>query len=137
MDKILVDCVVFCYEDGKLKVLLLKQNAGIALAKWGVLSSVVENTNNIDDVVRGLLEKFNIYSTILFKQINCSISHNMSGVCLRYYALIDIEHYRINYGSDVPIQRWFKLNDVPDLICNHNAAIDFCLGDLNRIMEKE
>lgn len=136
IDKISVDCVVFCYDEDDLKVLLVKEEKGIGLVKWGLLSSIVENRNNTDDVVHGLLKKFKIHSTILFKQINCSICYNTSEARLRYYALIDIEHYRINFGSDV-IPRWFRLNDVPDLVYNHNAAIDFCLDDLNRFVEKK
>jgi hypothetical protein len=137
MDKISVDCVVFCYEEDDLKVLLVKQDKGIDLVKWGVLSGIVKNANDTDDTVHGLLKKFNIHSTIVFKEINCSIFYNTSEVRLRYYVLIDSEHYRINFGSDLPIQRWFKLNDVPDLVHNHNAALDFCLDDLNRSLERE
>ncbi|SEP03842.1 hypothetical protein SAMN05444671_4551 [Flavobacterium sp. CF108] len=137
MDKISVDCVVFCYDEGDFKVLLVKQDKGIGRVNWGLLSSIVTNTNNTDDIVHGLLKKLNIHSTILFKQIHCSISYNMFEVRLRYYVLIDSKHYRINFASDVPVPRWFKLNDVPDLIDNHNAALDFCLYDLKRFMEKK
>lgn len=82
-----------------------------------------------------LLNTFNIYDPIFFKQLKAFenrdsiIPNNIFHIV--YYAIIDRDKYRINFTLNLPIQRWIKIKDVPELIQDHNAILDLSLAHLS------
>ncbi|MGO4770739.1 NUDIX hydrolase [Flavobacterium sp. W22_SRS_FK3] len=127
MNKVTIDCVVFGYDEGILKVLLSKENNSVG-TKWSLISGAVKNVKNADDAVLALLNEFGSYENVFLKQLTQGVNFNSQA--LRYYTVINIEDYRVKFGVIDLYQRWFKITDIPDLIQDHNQILDYSLYQL-------
>lgn len=127
MNEVRIDCVVFGYDNGILKVLLTKENKGVG-TKWGLISGAVKDVKNADEAVLALLNEFGSYKNVFLKQLTEGVNSNSK--TLRYYTLINIEDYRVKFGAIDVYQRWFKTTDIPDLIHDHNQILDYSLYQL-------
>ena len=117
MNEVTIDCVVFGYDNGVLKVLLTKENKGVG-TKWGLISGAVKDAKNADEAVLAVLNEFGSYKDIFLRQLTGGVNSNSQ--TLRYYTVINIEEYRVKFGVVDLYQRWFKTTDIPDLIQDHN-----------------
>lgn len=127
MNEVTIDCVVFGYDNGILKVLLTRENKGVG-TKWGLVSGVAKNVKNADAAALALLNEFGSYKNIFLKQL--TEEYNPDSDTLRYYTVINMEDYRVKFGVVDLYQRWFKITDVPDLILDHNQIVDYSLYQL-------
>lgn len=133
MDVATIDCVVFGYDNGILKVLLTKENKGVG-TKWGLVSGVAKNVKNADQAVLALLNEFGSYKNIFLKQLTEGV--NSDSNTLRYYTVINIEDYRVKFGAADVYQRWFKITNIPDLVQDHNRILDYSLYQLGICMRQ-
>lgn len=133
MNEAAIDCVVFGYDNGVLKVLLTKENKGVG-TKWGLISGVVKEAKNADEAVLALLNEFGSYKDVFLRQLTEGVNSNSQ--TLRYYTVINIEEYRIKFGAVDLYQRWFKTTDIPDLIQDHNQILDYSLYQLGICMRQ-
>lgn len=126
MNEVTIDCVVFGYENGSLKVLLSRENKGVG-AKWGLISGIAKGAKNADEAALDLLNEFGNFENVPLKQLTGAGSDSKT---LRYYTVINIEEYRIKFGVADWYQRWFMITEVPDLIHDHNLILDYSLYQL-------
>ncbi len=126
MNEVTIDCVVFGYDNGILKVLLTKENKGVG-TKWGIISGVAKNVKNADEAVLALLNEFGSYKDLFLRQLT---EVNSDSKNLRYFTVINIEDYRVKFGVVDLYQRWFKTTEIPDLIQDHNQILDYSLYQL-------
>lgn len=133
MNEVTIDCVVFGYDNGVLKVLLTKENKGVG-TKWGLISGAVKDAKNADEAVLALLNEFGSYKDIFLRQLTGGVNSNSQ--TLRYYTVINIEEYRVKFGVVDLYQRWFKTTDIPDLIQGHNQILDYSLYQLGIYMRQ-
>ena len=133
MNEVTIDCVVFGYDNGVLKVLLTKENKGVG-TKWGLISGAVKDAKNADEAVLALLNEFGSYKDIFLRQLTGGVNSNSQ--TLRYYTVINIEEYRVKFGVVDLYQRWFKTTDIPDLIQDHNQILDYSLYQLGIYMRQ-
>jgi len=57
VNEITIDCVVFGYDNGCLKVILSKQNKRVG-TKWGLISGMVRDVKNTDAAALTLLNEY-------------------------------------------------------------------------------
>ena len=133
MNKIAIDCAVFCYDNGNLKVLLSKQNIE-STSQWGILSGTLKNKETADEAALRVLGEFGAKKNIFLRQLKTFIDPGYSPedrlVTIGYYALIDIAKYKANYENPLFYKEWHNVKDVPDLIFSHNKILDFSLYQL-------
>lgn len=127
MNEVTIDCVVFGYDNGSLKVLLSRENKR-AGTKWGIISGTVKDVKNADKAVLDLLNEFGNFENVSLKQLKDGAGSNSQS--LRYYTVINIEEHRVKFGVVDLYQRWFKINEIPDLIQDHNLILDYSLYQL-------
>jgi len=121
MSEVRIDCVVFGYDNGNLKVLLSKENKGVG-TKWGLISGVKNENQDTDDAVLGLLNAFGTCKNIFLKPLKTAVDNPKIVKC---FAVINIEDYKVNFGAVNLYQRWCNIKDVPDLILDHNQTLDY------------
>ncbi|PXY43110.1 NrtR DNA-binding winged helix domain-containing protein [Flavobacterium hydrophilum] len=126
MNEVTIDCVVFGYDNGSLKVLLSRENKGVG-TKWGLISGIVKNVKKADEAVMNLLNEFGNFEKASLKLLTGVGANSQT---LRYYTVINIEDYRIKFGAVDAYQRWFKTAEIPDLIHDHNLILDYSLYQL-------
>ncbi|MEL1253110.1 NUDIX hydrolase [Flavobacterium sp. DGU38] len=133
MNEVTIDCVVFGYENGSLKVLLSKENKGVG-TKWGLISGIAKDEKNTDEAALELLNEFGSFKNVSLKQLREGVEVNSQA--LRYYTVINIEDYRVKFGVVDLYQRWFLTTDIPDLIHDHNLILDYSLYQLEVCMRQ-
>ena len=57
-------------------------------------------------------------------------------ITIGYYALVKREDYNIKAGFTASDAQWYKINEIPDLIYDHNEILDYSLKHLrNRVRQ--
>lgn len=139
MNKIVIDCAVFSYDNGCLKVLLSK-NEIRANAQWGIITGELKNTENADETALRLLKESGIANKLFLKQFKTFAGphRNLSEdvITIGYYALINMKDYKISYGATSLYQRWRNVKEVPELLFNHNKILDFSLYELSNYIRE-
>lgn len=126
MNEVTIDCVVFGYDNGSLKVLLARENKGVG-TKWGLISGIAKNVKKADEAAMDLLNEFGNFESASLKQLTGAGANSQT---LRYYTVINIEEHRVKFGRVDLYQRWFMITEVPDLIQDHNLILDYSLYQL-------
>ena len=127
MNEVTIDCVVFGYDNGSLKVLLSRENKGVG-TKWGLISGIVKDIKNTSEAALDLLNEFGNFKNVFLRQLTEGAGSNSQ--TLRYYTVINIEDYRVKFGVVDLYQRWFKTTEIPDLVQDHNQILDYSLYQL-------
>lgn len=135
MNKIVINCAVFCFDNGRLKVLLSKREMQ-AIYKWGVLARPLKKNQNADEAALGLLNEFGMKKHLFLRQLRVITDSSCKSadpvITIVYYALVTMEDYkRINLGTTDWYQKWWNVKDIPDLQFNHNKILDFSLYQLS------
>lgn len=128
-----VDCVIFGYEDGQLKLLLFKRHLEPHLGKWSLVGGWLDENESSDDAAKRVLSKITGLSNIFMEQIHVfSNPHRDSGgrvLSIVYYALIDIKKHDKSL-TDKYSASWVPVNRLPELIFDHKDMFNMALGKL-------
>jgi 8-oxo-dGTP diphosphatase len=122
-----VDCIVFGFDGGNLKILLVKRGIEPEKNKWSLIGGFVGATESTDDAaVRVLkrntglegvyLEQYKVYGEPKRDPIERTLS-------IAYFALIDINKYQNQLNDDFQAA-WFLVNDKPKLIFDHDTMVE-------------
>ena len=139
MIKITIECAIFCYDQGTLKVLLSKENNN-ANTSWGILTGMLERDESADDAAARLAKEYGAEKNILLRQLRTFIDPDHQGVkrnvTIGYYGLINIDQYKTIFGVSPSYKRWWKVADVPDLLANHNKILDLSLYQIGNALRE-
>lgn len=128
-DHILValDCIIFGFDREKLKLLLIKRDFEPEKGNWSLMGGFLEKDESLDEgagrILLTLTGLRNIYLEQLYAFGEVDRDPVERTVSVAYYALIDIHKHDKelvkNYGA-----RWFSMNDLPDLIFDHEEMVE-------------
>jgi len=130
-----VDCVIFGYENGELKLLLYPRGFEPAIGKWSLLGGFVGRNETLGDAARGILFKTTGLQNIYQEQVHAfsRLDRDPAGrvISVAYYALI-----RINQ-QDADLVRehgahWWPVSKLPKLIFDHREMIKYALLRLQK-----
>lgn len=149
-----VDCVIFGFHDGNMKVLLNKFSN---YTKWMLPGGFVFKDENVDDAAVRILENRTGLDDIYLQQfytfgntVRTSLSDNedmlarhgiedpderkkhwlvQRYVSVGYYALVEYSKVMIGTNPDEEIA-WVDLHEVPVLYSDHNQVIDKALSNI-------
>ena len=140
MNSITIDCVIFGFDKGSLKVLLVEHAEGISKGKWALPGGWIKEEESIDHAAQRLLRELTGLDNIYLEQLKAfgDVDRFPLGrvVTIGYYALIKIEDYNITAGFTASDAKWYNVADIPELIYDHNKIITFSLKQLqNRVKQ--
>ncbi|SHH17693.1 NrtR DNA-binding winged helix domain-containing protein [Flavobacterium johnsoniae] len=137
MIKIIINCVIFCYDHGTLKVLLSNEGNG-ANTQWGILTGVLQNNQSADQAAVRLAQNYGVEKYILLRQLRAFIDPVQPGsgrnVTIGYYGLINIDEYKTMFGINGHYTRWWKVGDVQQLLPNHNKILDLSFHQIGNAL---
>jgi 8-oxo-dGTP diphosphatase len=129
-----VDCVVFGFDEGDLKVLLIKRDLDPFRGKWALPGGFVGIDESIDDAaLRELQEETSIdrlYLEQLYTFGDPKRDPRGRVISVAYYALIKLADYRISAATDASDVAWFAVSDVPSLAFDHDEILDVAIKRL-------
>ncbi|MBX2843015.1 MAG: NUDIX hydrolase [Flammeovirgaceae bacterium] len=130
---IAVDCIIFGFEEGELKLLLIKRNFDPAKGKWSLMGGFLSENETLDLAAKRILDNLTGLSKIYMEQLfGFSQPDRDPGervISVAYYALI-----RINEFDNKLIEQhgaeWISVKEIPELIFDHNQMVQNAINKL-------
>lgn len=130
-----VDCVIFGYVDGELKLLLYPRSFEPSKGNWSLLGGFVQENESADQAAARILKRTTGLDQIYMEQVAAFSAPDREiaarVISIAYYALIRLDKHdeeMVNqYGAD-----WFPLEKKPDLIFDHNEIVERALFKLQQ-----
>jgi len=133
-----VDCVIFCYENKELKVLLIKSDLAEFSGLFSLLGDLVRPDEDLDSASYRILREKTGLDNVYLEQVHTfgSINRHPSGrvITTAYYSLIDARHhkFRLNHND----LQWHGMKSIKKLAFDHKVILDTCLARLReQVME--
>ena len=141
MDSVSIDCLLFGFNDGVLKILMVKHGEGISKGKWALPGGWINDTENIDDAASRLLYVLTGVSDIYLEQLRAFGEVNRFPtkrvITVAYFALIKPENYSLHPGFTASAAKWFDIQKVPKLPYDHKKIMEFGFGFLQHKVRHE
>jgi 8-oxo-dGTP diphosphatase len=135
-----VDTVLFCIDQKKLKVLLIKINQGPYAGKWALPGGLVQLNETLDEAAkRVLFQKTNI-GDIHLEQLYSfgDLTRDSRGriVSVAYFALVpDSQTYSLKTMDYYDQISWKEIDLLPALAFDHKKIIEYALERLQSKLE--
>lgn len=121
------DCVIFGFDGGELKVLLIERAIEPYKGCWALPGGFLEMEESADDCARRILQKetdlTNIYLEQLYTFSDIKRDPRFRVVSIAYYALVKMSDFQTKAGMDTSNIKWFNLSEVPELAFDHNRIL--------------
>lgn len=133
-----VDSVVFGFDEGELKVLLIKRGEEPFLGKWGLPGYFVQKTETLDSAAKRVLEELTGLRDVYLQQVRSfgKIDRHPAGrvITVGYFSLIKIKDYKIQAGSTGLAKQaeWHALKGLGELAFDHNEVVEYAFEMLKR-----
>lgn len=128
-----VDCVIFGYEDDKLKLLLYPRLFDPHKGEWSLMGGFVQKDESMEDTVNRVLQQTVGLKNIYMEQVGAYSKPDRDPggrvISMAYYALIRIdEHDKALVDDKGGI--WWSITKRPELIFDHNQMVADALEKL-------
>lgn len=129
-----VDCVVFGFDEGDLRVALIRRKGEPFRGEWALPGGYVEIDETLDDAARRELreetgiEKLYLEQLYTFGAIDRDPRERV--VSVAYYALVSLAEHRIRAATDAAEAAWVPLAEVPPLAFDHSEILAAALARL-------
>ena len=129
-----VDCVVFGFDEGELKVLLIERALEPFKGKWALPGGFVRAGETIDDAARRELEEEAGLKNVFLEQLYTFGAVNRDPrervVSVAHYALVKLAAHATKAATDAADARWFPISKVPKLAFDHMDIFEAALERL-------
>ena len=121
-----VDCIIFGFDEGKLKVLIGKRQMDPGRGEWSLYGGFVAADESVDDAASRTLYELTGLRNLFMRQVgafgNVDRDPGERVVSIAYYALIKVKDYdeelRLQHGA-----KWVDINEIPQLYSDHNEMV--------------
>lgn len=129
-----VDCVVFGFDEGDLKVLLVRRDVDPFRGKWALPGGFVREEESLDEAARRELREETGIEKLYLEQLYTfgDIGRDPRGrvITVAYYALVKLAAYDVNAATDASSAAWFPVADVSRLAFDHEKILEVALARL-------
>jgi 8-oxo-dGTP diphosphatase len=118
-----VDCVIFGFDEGDLKVLLIERGLEPFKGRWALPGGFVRVDETLDGAARRELQEeaglTNIFLEQLYTFGAVERDPRERVVSVAYYALVKLSEHAAKAATDATNARWFAVSKVPKLAFDH------------------
>src|SRR5437667_3092417 len=118
-----VDCVVFGFDEGELKVLLIQRGLEPFKGRWALPGGFVHVDETLDAAARRELDEEaglrNVFLEQLYTFGAVDRDPRERVVSVAYYALVKLSEHRAKAATDAADAEWFPISKVPKLAFDH------------------
>src|SRR5437660_12791674 len=129
-----VDCVVFGFDEGELKVLLIERALEPFKGKWALPGGFVRVDETLDEAARRELEEEaglrNVFLEQLYTFGAVDRDPRERVVSVAYYALVKLADHRIHAATDASDAAWFTVSEAKSLAFDHERILAVALERL-------
>ena len=122
-----VDCIIFGFDKGSLKLLLLKRNFEPAKGQWSLMGGFVQTGESVDDAAKRVLAELTGLENVYMEQVGTFGDLNRDPgervISVAYYALININEYDRTLVQQHNAY-WTEMEKIPPLIFDHPQMVE-------------
>lgn len=134
-----VDCVIFCYDKGELKVLLIKSDLAEFEGLYSLLGDLLGPHEDLESAPYRILKERTGMDDVYLEQVQTfgTVSRHPSGrvITTAYYALLDVTHQRLEVNFNE--LRWHPVRTIKKLAFDHKKIVETCLKRLQYLIEDQ
>lgn len=135
-----VDCVIFGYEDGDLKLLLYHRGFEPVKGMWSLMGGFIGENESSDAAARRILHSTTGLDDVYLEQVQAFTLPNRDiedrVISIAYYALIRIDRHNSNKVRESGAH-WWSMNALPELVFDHEDMVKEALKKLQIKAEME
>jgi len=133
-----VDCVIFGFDENKLKVLLIRSDLKKYSGKWSLLGDLVFPNEDLDAAAYRILKQRTGLSDVYLEQVYTfgKVDRHPAGrvVTVTYCSLINVQHHKLNILDNE--LHWHDIRSVKDLAFDHQEIFDTCIEQLKKRVQE-
>ena len=123
-----VDCVVFGLDEEDLKILLIQRNLPPFEGKWALPGGFVKMDETLEEAAKRELKEEtgvqNLYLEQLYTFGAVERDPRERIVSVAYYALVNLNDYKLVAATDARDAAWFSVDDLPSLAFDHTEIVN-------------
>ncbi|HTI71470.1 MAG TPA: NUDIX domain-containing protein [Candidatus Limnocylindria bacterium] len=129
-----VDCAVFGYDEGELKVLLIERGLEPYKGLWALPGGFVRVEETLDAAARRELHEEAGLTDVFLEQLYTfgAVERDPRErvISVGYYALVKLAEHRASASTDAAKAEWFPVSKVPKLAFDHAEILAAALARL-------
>jgi ADP-ribose pyrophosphatase YjhB (NUDIX family) len=130
-----VDCIIFGFDESKLKLLIIKRDFEPEKNKWSLMGGFLQKKESLDEAAQRILKKLTGLSDVFLEQLYTYGEVGRDAlervISVAYYALIKADDLTSEI-AEKHNAKWFDIEEVPDLIFDHKIMVEKALRRLQR-----
>lgn len=135
-----VDCIVFGFEDGKLKLLIGRRQMDPGRGEWSLYGGFVRDDESLEDAANRVLYELTGMKKTYMKQVGAfgAIDRDPGErvISIAYCALINVSDYD-NLLREQHQLEWVNIDELPKLYSDHNEMVRKAIALLRRRIKTE
>lgn len=133
-----VDCVIFGFEENKLKVLLIKSDLEVYKGQYSLLGDIVQDNEDLDDAAYRVLKQRTGMNDVFLEQVKVFGDPNRHPggrvITIAYCSLLNINHHELKiHDNDLD---WYSVNSIKEMAFDHKKIVDECHGWLQKRIQE-
>ncbi|MBO5591912.1 MAG: NUDIX hydrolase [Prevotella sp.] len=121
-----VDCIIFGFEENKLKILIGKRNMDPGRGEWSLYGGFVRSDESLDAAANRTLFELTGLRKVYMRQVgafgNIDRDPGERVVSVAYYALINVNDYPAKLMQEHGVE-WVDIEKIPHLYSDHNEMV--------------
>ena len=121
-----VDCIIFGFDDDKLKVLIGRRQMDPGRGEWSLYGGFVAADEGLDEAASRTVKELTGLDNLYMRQVGAFGKTDRDPgervISIAYYALINVKDYnerlRLEHGVE-----WMDVNHLPMLYSDHNEMV--------------
>lgn len=122
-----VDCIIFGFDGENFKLLLIQRGFAPQRKKWSLMGGFIQSDESLEEAANRILKQLTGLEGVYMEQLKAFSEPNRDPVertiAVAFFALIDIHQYEKQISSEYNAE-WFLLNDMPQLIFDHEQMVE-------------
>lgn len=135
-----VDCIVFGFENSKLKLLIGRRQMDPGRGEWSLYGGFVKSDEGLEDAAHRVLHDLTGMNKVYMKQVGAfgAIDRDPGDrvISVAYCALINVKDYDEHLCEQYGLQ-WVNLDELPRLYSDHNSMVAKAITLLRRRISTE
>jgi 8-oxo-dGTP diphosphatase len=135
---ITVDCVIFGFEENKLKVLLIRSDLEYFEGKWSLLGDFVGDTEELNEAAYRVLKERTGMEDIFLEQVKTfgAPGRHPGGrvITIAYCSLLNIQHHQLKILDNE--LHWHSVDNLGNMAFDHQAIVDECYKWLQKRIQE-
>lgn len=130
-----VDCIIFGFDSKELKLLLFKRKVEPLKGAWSLIGAFIDENLSLNDAAKKVVFDLTGLNNIFLEELQTYSDVNRDPG----ERVISVAHYSLIRVNDINLEsvekydaRWFKIDEIPDLIIDHKQMVDDAIVKLRK-----